>query len=173
MANPIGPPACPCPNLGHDVVPGRGAAGRHPSDITMEGTALLTPTKAADVTMSLGSSGSSMKFHIIEYNGKTWLDVGTGFVASEDSSQTGMVDSLSPQTLRRLLDVDRPERPGQPEQHGQAAGLIHRPMCQHLTGPVQEAGPVAVFGHCGRTRPGRSGAGPAPAETRAVRPARP
>ncbi len=69
------------------------------ADIIMEGTALLKPTKAADVTMTMGSSGSSMKFHIIEYNGKTWLDMGTGFIASEDSSSSSMVDSLSPETL--------------------------------------------------------------------------
>jgi hypothetical protein len=67
---------------------GLGAMG----DITMEGTVVLKPEKASDITM--------MGMRIVEVGGKSYVDLGTGTLTeSTDSSQSSLADSLSPEKL--------------------------------------------------------------------------
>lgn len=78
-------------------------------NITMSGIVVLKPAKASDITMSLGgsapgdsaaSSGLSLGLRMVEVNGKSYVDMGTGTLTeSTDSSQTSMADSLAPDKL--------------------------------------------------------------------------
>ncbi len=67
---------------------GLGAMG----NITMEGTVVLKPEKASDISM--------MGMRIVEVGGKTYVDLGSGSLTeSTDSSQSSIADSLSPDKL--------------------------------------------------------------------------
>jgi hypothetical protein len=83
---------------------GLGAFG----NISMSGTVVLKPVKAADVTLDLGgpaaspgaSAAAATGMRIVEVNGKTWVDIGSGTLTpSTDTSSTSMVDSFSPDKL--------------------------------------------------------------------------
>ena len=77
-------------------------------NMTMSGTVVLKPVKAADVTLDLGgpaaspgaSAAASTGMRIVEVNGKTWVDLGMGTLTpSTDTSSSSMVDSFSPDKL--------------------------------------------------------------------------
>lgn len=66
---------------------GMGALG----NVTVEGTVVLKPAKASDIT--------AMGIHMVEVNGKQYVDMGSGLEESTDPNSTSMVDSLSPEKL--------------------------------------------------------------------------
>ena len=64
-------------------------------NLSMEGTVLAKPDKAADVTMSLGA----IKMHIIEVGGKSYNDISGTMTEGTDPSSTSLADSFSPDKL--------------------------------------------------------------------------
>jgi hypothetical protein len=68
-------------------------------DISMEGTAVLKPTPAADVVMKMGASGGSMDFRMIQVGDKSWMNLGDSWTETTDPSQSNLLDSLSPEKL--------------------------------------------------------------------------
>jgi hypothetical protein len=74
-------------------------------DISMQGTVVAKPEKATDITVTLGgaapgASAAGLSMRIVEVNGKTYTDFGTGTLTeSTDSSQASMAASLSPEKL--------------------------------------------------------------------------
>ncbi len=78
-------------------------------DISMQGTVVAKPQKASDITLTLGgvvpgaSAGASpagISMRIVEVDGKTYTDFGTGTLTeSTDTSQASIAASLSPEKL--------------------------------------------------------------------------
>ena len=69
-----------------------GAAGTGNAPLTMSGTVILKPQKAADITMA--------GMHIIEVGGNDYLDMGgSGSFIKTPATGTSMADSLSPTTM--------------------------------------------------------------------------
>lgn len=66
---------------------GLGAMG----DITMEGTVVLKPEKASDIT--------AMGIRMVEVNGKQYTDIGSGLIESTDSGGSSLANSLSPDKI--------------------------------------------------------------------------
>lgn len=66
---------------------GMGALG----NVTMEGTVVLKPEKASDIT--------TMGIRMVEVGGKQYIDMGSGLIESTDAGQTSMADSLAPEKL--------------------------------------------------------------------------
>ncbi len=82
--------------------------------VAWSGTVVLKPIKAADVTLNLSApppspsdsaaspddSAVSTGMRVVEVNGETWVDIGTGtLVKSTDPSSSSMVDSFAPDKL--------------------------------------------------------------------------
>jgi hypothetical protein len=78
-------------------------------NITMDGTIIVKPDPAADVTMTIGagapdpsasaSAAPGITMHIIEKGGKSWNDATGAMTLQTDPSSTSLVDSLSPSKL--------------------------------------------------------------------------
>lgn len=66
---------------------GMGALG----DVTMQGTVVLKPEKASDIT--------AMGIRMVEVGGKQYIDMGSGLTESTDAGQNSMADSLAPEKL--------------------------------------------------------------------------
>jgi hypothetical protein len=67
-------------------------------DVSLDGTVILKPEKAADMKLSLGAAGTAMR--IVEVGGKQYVDIGTGtLIPSTDSSSSSMVDSFMPDKM--------------------------------------------------------------------------
>jgi hypothetical protein len=78
-------------------------------NIGMDGTVIAKPSPASDLRMTLGgsvapgasaaASGTAIQMRVVEVNGKTYVDLGTGKLTESTQGQNSVADSLNPQAL--------------------------------------------------------------------------
>jgi hypothetical protein len=90
----------------------QGASGGLASmgNVGMEGTVVAKPSPASDLRMTMGGipvpgasappSGTAIQVRVVQINGKTYIDLGSGKLVESTSEQLGsMAESLDPQKL--------------------------------------------------------------------------
>ncbi|HEY4753737.1 MAG TPA: LppX_LprAFG lipoprotein, partial [Candidatus Limnocylindrales bacterium] len=79
-------------------------------NVGMEGTVIAKPSPASDLRMTLGgipvpgasapASGTALQVRLVQINGKTYMDLGSGKLIESTSEQlSSMAESLDPQKL--------------------------------------------------------------------------